>query len=376
MRLTGIGDAFGTAPDAFRTQVNQMIDRLEDEPMKKRYKLTTILAAALIAALLGTAAVAAYQGRLAEMFKSPEDGLANEAVVPGIQEMHETYEGSAVRCTVQEALYDGEGRTFALGWELFNLTGESDLYVVCDGALFGGEPGDWRTLNHVSEFFLPMEATQCTLIGELPENDSSRCALSLSVLRVVGPYTMEEDGYIAVDDALFGTGEEPALYSDALVASGSFEIADRFTLDFNMDAEKLSGTVKRLVGENDYAFDGCEVHVTFGEISATAAHIVVEYISDEEILDYGKGIGPNYEFTFSLPDGNSWWSGNAGGVFGDPVRLDDGRWKSVYDYQAIELFTQPDALVLTFVTYPVVDGTLDFEHPEVRSEDAITLRFE
>ena len=48
----------------------------------------------------------------------------------------------------------------------------------------------------------------------------------------------------------------------------------------------------------------------------------------------------------------------------------------MYDYQAIELFTQPDALVLTFATYPVVDGTLDFEHPEVRSEDAITLRFE
>lgn len=375
MKPSEIKNAFGTAPASFRLQVNQMIDRLEDEPMKKRYKLTTILAAALIAALLGTAAVAAYQGRIAELFKSPEDGLVNEAVVPGIQEMNETYEGKAVRCTVQEALYDGEGRTFALSWELTNLTGEDNLYVLCDGTLFGGERGHWHTMNSVSEFFLPREATLCTLIGGLPENNSNQCALSLSVLRAVGPYEMEEDGCIAVD-TLYGTGEELALYSDALVASGSFEIADRFTLYFDMDAEKLGSTTKRLVGENDYVFDGYEVHVTFGEISATAAHIVLEYISDEEIIDYGKGIGPNYDFTYSLPDGNPWWSGNAGGIMGDPVQLDDGRWKSVYDYEAVELFTQPDELLLTFATYPVVDGTLDFEHPEVRSEDAITLRFE
>ncbi|MBR1560319.1 MAG: hypothetical protein IJ646_08795, partial [Clostridia bacterium] len=94
-----IKHAFGATPQSFRDQVNHTIDALEDKPMKKRYKLTTLLAAALAVALAGTAAVAAFNSQIRQMYQNTENGLANDAVLPGIQTLHETYEGKAVRCT-------------------------------------------------------------------------------------------------------------------------------------------------------------------------------------------------------------------------------------------------------------------------------------
>lgn len=373
MKNSDIKNAFGKAPQSFRDQVNQMIDNLEEKPMKKRYKFTTLLAAALAAALMGTA-VAAYESHIKQMYQNTETGLANEAVLPGIQTLHETYEGNAVRCTVQEALYDAEGGTFALSWELVNLTGEDELYVLCDGLTFDGEGGSPRMEDHVNEFFLPRDATVATVMGELPDNDAKHCALSLSVLRPTGPYEVEADGCIALDEQYYSAAYEDVPNSDLLVEHANFEIADRFTLSFDMDMEALGNTAKRLTGDTDFKFDGCELNVTFGEITATHAHIMVEYISDTEITDGGKGIGPNYDINFALPEGDIWWTGNSGGSLGDPEQLPDGRWRSVYDWEAVELFTQPDELLIGLSTYPVKDGQVDLDSPTERGLD--TLRFE
>lgn len=374
MNKNEIRHAFGATPRSFREQVNQMIDELEDKPMKKRTKFTTLLAAALAVALAGTAAVAAFEGHVREFYKNPEANLSNDAVLPGIQKLHERYEGKAVNCTVQEALYDGEGGTYALSWELVNLNNEDDLYVVCDGPTFDGEYGGWRGTNHVSEFFLPEGATVATCLGELPDNHSNHCELNLTLLRPIGPYNQEDDGYITLDEPYCTAEYEGTPYSDRLVAQGNFEIAERFTLSFDMDMEALGSTAKYLTGDSDFKFDGCELNVTFGEITATRAHIVVEYISDTEITDGGKGIGPNYDINFALPEGDIWWTGNSGGSLGDPEQLPDGRWKSVYDFEAVELYTQPDALVMSLSTYPTEGGEVDLSRPTERGK--ATLRFE
>ena len=48
-----IRTAFGETPASFRDQVDRTLTQLEDEPAKKRYKFTTVLAlAALITVLL------------------------------------------------------------------------------------------------------------------------------------------------------------------------------------------------------------------------------------------------------------------------------------------------------------------------------------
>lgn len=376
MKETNIKNAFGTTPQSFRDQVNRTLEQLEDKPMKRRYKFTTILAAALIAALMGTAAVAAYEGRIKEFYQNEENHLSNETAMSGIQALHESYEGNTVRCTVQEALYDGEGGTFALSWELENLTGDHDLYVVCDGTDFDGEPGGWRGTSFVSEFFLPEGSTVATCMGELPDNNANHCALSLSILRPTGPYEEDGHGYVEVDPKYLGNADDEILYSDALLAQGNFELADRFTLRFDLDMDKLGSTARHLVGNNDYKFDGYELNVTFGEITATRARIVVEYISDTEIKDGGKGLGPYYDIDFIIPGGDIWWAGNSGGSFGDPEQLPDGRWRSVYDWEAVQLFTQPDELQMVLTTYPDKNGAQDWDHPIVHYEDAVTLRFE
>ena len=369
-----IKHAFGATPQSFRDQVNHTIDALEDKPMKKRYKLTTLLAAALAVALAGTAAVAAFNSQIRQMYQNTENGLANDAVLPGIQTLHETYEGKAVRCTMQEALYDGEGGTYALSWELVNLTGEETLYVVCDALTFDGERGDTRSEYHVSEFFLPQGTTVATTMGELPDNSASHCELSLSILRATGPYAQDGDGFIPLDDRYYSALSEGSRYSDLLVEHANFEIADRFKLSFDMDREALGSTAKYLTGDSDFKLDGCELNVTFGEITATKAHIVVEYISDTEILDGGKGIGPYYDSDFALPNGDIWWTGNSGGTLGDPEQLPDGHWRSVYDWEAVELFAQPDALDMTLTTYATEDGVLDLDSPV--AHEKVTLRFQ
>ena len=85
MKKDELRRALGTTPPAFAREVNQMIDRLEDKKMKKRYKLTAILAAALIASALGATAVAAYQGTLARQFTNTESKMTNEAAIAGIR---------------------------------------------------------------------------------------------------------------------------------------------------------------------------------------------------------------------------------------------------------------------------------------------------
>lgn len=370
MKDPNFHERLGTTPPEFSRAVNEMIDQMEDRNTKKRYKITTLLAAALLVAALSAAAVAAVQGRLAEVFTNRDTHQVNEAAVAGIQELNETREGAAVRCTVQEALYDAEGETFALSWQLENLTGEDDLYVVLDGVYFGEAQSTLRYLEGASELFLPAEGMDAAVLGELPEGGGSECELRLTVLRAVGEYTQDPDGYIEIEN--LGAEDWEELYSDTLVKDGSFEIADRFALALTLDETKLAGTARRLAQPVDEVYDGFELRVPFGEITPTSAHIVVEYITDEEPVSLGKGGGYDWSVYFTLPGGDIWWAGNAGGTQQDAVRMDDGRWKSVYDFHAVELFTQPDELVLTLTHF--TEGSV--ERRRENADATVRLKFE
>jgi len=49
--------------------------------------------------------------------------------------------------------------------------------------------------------------------------------------------------------------------------------------------------------------------------------------------------------------------------------MEDGRYMSVYHYEALELFTQPDTLIMTLVEYD------DNFKPTVHNNEAVTLHF-
>lgn len=103
--------AFGDVPEDFHRRLCAALDGLEDGKMKKRFKFSTMLAAALIAALLITgAAVAATRLGILDHMNRYEN-----AIVPldGAEALVATDMGSAeneyATLTVEEALYDGQG---------------------------------------------------------------------------------------------------------------------------------------------------------------------------------------------------------------------------------------------------------------------------
>lgn len=104
--------AFGETPESFRDQLRSTLNDLEDKNMKKRYKISTMLAAALIAALLIVGAGLA-SGKLG-VFKilnriEPLDG-AEEMVAVNLGSV----ENDLVTLSVEEAVYDGYGAILKL----------------------------------------------------------------------------------------------------------------------------------------------------------------------------------------------------------------------------------------------------------------------
>ena len=102
--------AFGDAPEDFRDRLGDTLRDLEERDMKKRYKFTTMLAAAIVAALL--IAGAAFAAERLGLFRALESA---EPICPleGAEELVTTNLGTVedeyVKLTVEEAVYDGQG---------------------------------------------------------------------------------------------------------------------------------------------------------------------------------------------------------------------------------------------------------------------------
>ena len=102
--------AFGHADEAFRLRLRQTLDGLEEKEMKKRYKLSTVLiAAVLLVAVLAGAGIAASQLGIFDFLNT-----ANPIVpLPGAEEMVATNLGTSENeyavLTVEEAVFDGQG---------------------------------------------------------------------------------------------------------------------------------------------------------------------------------------------------------------------------------------------------------------------------
>ena len=121
-------------------------------------------------------------------------------------------------------------------------------------------------------------------------------------------------------------------------------------------------------GQVEFKFNDYELRINSAYTTAISAHIEVAYITPEKPKDGGKGFGLLWEFEFDLPD-KSIWTGNAGDHWDDPVQIEDGRYLSVYHYEALRLFTQPDTLIMTLVEYD------DDFNRIVHEDEAVTLHF-
>lgn len=102
--------AFGDAPEDFRLRLHQTLDGLEEKEMKKRYKLSTaLIAAVLMIAILTGAGIAASQLGIFDFLKTADPIVP----LPGAEEMVATNLGTVENdlavLTVEEAVFDGQG---------------------------------------------------------------------------------------------------------------------------------------------------------------------------------------------------------------------------------------------------------------------------
>lgn len=350
---------------AHQSRIWKRIEQEEQMHMKKRLTLT--VAVALCALLIGTVAYAAMSGQLASWFSS-EDGRTNEDIIGMIQPVQAAYEGDVVRVSVNEAIYDEAGESYALYWTVENLTGEEGLYMLSDWPSFGGEAAYTRLINNTTEVFLNEKLTECVAIGELPEGSSRDCELNFTILRAVGPYEIAEDG--CIESPLAERVEDGEDYVSQLVGGGSFEIAEAFKLSFQV-GETDTSFLRVPAGETDFVFNDYEIKIERALLTPASALIDIRYITNEPVTDGGKGNGPLYEFEISV-DGEKKWYGNGGALIGEPEQLGDGRWSQLYEFDAKQLFLMPDALRITLVTYE--DD--DIFKPVYHRDESIELRFE
>lgn len=375
--------AFGETPESVKQCIRHSLHNADRRHYMKR-KFSTILAAAALAALLiGASAFAAVHFGISQLFTGDE--TVNEVAIGGAQTVDAAYEGDAVSLTMNDALYDAEGGTYALSWTLENLNGEDGLYVINEGVTFGGQDTFSFRASNASEYILPEGETECMLLGELPENAGNECEMSFAILRALIPVEPLADGETPEDvlargalpiapDGLFELEWAPGYsYVEALLASGYFEIADQFTVSFTLDPSKLEGTAKAYNGQDVFVFDDYEIRIRDAEVAATTARVVIEYITPEPPEDGGPGFGAMYGFSIAPPDMEIWCS-SSGGTIGDPVQLDNGRYMCIYDFDAEGLFVVPDMLRVTLVTYEKTEP--DVFAPTYHTEDAIDLTFE
>lgn len=121
-------NAFGTPTEIFRKQLHDALNDLEEKKMKKRYKITTVLLAAVIAAaLIASAGFAASRLRIFESLGfDPLEG-SEEMVLTDLGSV----ENDLVKMTVLEAVYDGHNSIV----ELLITPKDPDNYVLFDDML-------------------------------------------------------------------------------------------------------------------------------------------------------------------------------------------------------------------------------------------------
>lgn len=355
-----------------------------EEPVKKKLSVSAILVIALIAVSVTAALAVGLVSNIGQMYNL-NDNSERQELLRNIQQLYDGYEGNAVHFVLTEALYDSAAGSYGLGWTLEPLNKEDKLYVVLDGITIGGERTHTRNEMNVTGFLLEKK-TDGTVIGELPENGSGECEITFSILRPIGEIVkvhiledeeiketekrysdilangqlpMEGDGWIYSET----DGEQS--YSDSLLQTGLMEIADRFTIKADISKIAVS-EIRTYTGQESFVYDGYEIRIHNCVVTPFTAKLEIEYITDSEPGNGGKGMGPMLNLQVEVP-GTEVWSLNQSGIIEDPVQLVDGRWSTLFttDAQALQVF--PEEFKITVGFY---NEDLDF----VAYDDVITLK--
>lgn len=156
--------AYGNAPEDFHLRLTETLDGLEEEKMKKRYKFSTLLIAAVIMALLAGGAVAANQMGVLRLLTYRADPIVP---LDGVEEMVVTNLGSTENdlavLNVEEAVFDGQNVLLQL-----RLTPKDGEHHVMFDWMLQNSPRDVYTVEEI-----PHEDGSVS-IGEITRKDGKQ----------------------------------------------------------------------------------------------------------------------------------------------------------------------------------------------------------
>lgn len=342
-------------------------------------KRTAALAVALAAVLaLGCAGFAASQlDGIAGIFgyTNPETGevVVNEAAIAEITALSEVYEGKTVRFTLNEGLYTPLTGQVAMSWTLETLDPDAEYYILCNEKV-GGSWLEAGSLRYVSEYFLK-GTKNCARSGMLT-GDGLEAELKFSVMKLNGEvvrYSHVEDRSLTSEErkqtrneylkGCYAEGKLPmagdgmietvyipdASYAEELVATGLVELAEEFTVSFDLGAVSPIEAYRTYEGEKKFVFDGFEIHFREVVVTPTGSRIVYDFISDREITQEewdAMMCAPNAEV-----DGVETWTKSAGAMATDLRRTEDGRWTATVTYETYTQTVYPEELIFSITRY-------------------------
>ena len=373
MKMDDLKYAFGSTPQSVKECIRRS---LREEPrrefvMKKRRM--TVLAVALAAILaLGCIGFAATQLEgLAGVFgfTNQETGetVVNEAAMKHITALNEIYEGKTVRFKLTEGMYSPLNSYVSMGWILEPVNEGEQYYILCNERV-GGSRLDAGSLRNVTEFMLKSPA-DCARTGYLT-GEGLQTELTFSIMKIKGdPVRVSwndeketEKEFWARMEALIAEGKLPMegdgviavrpikdkTYGEELVIAGVAELAEEFTVSFDLGKVNPMNEYRVYEGEKEFDFDGFEIHINDVVVTPTDSRIVFDYICDEipteeemDMLMCGSNV--------TVPGVETWMQA-AFADSEDPV-MENGRCRITITYKITLQSVYPEELILSIAKY-------------------------
>ncbi len=374
MKMDDLKHAFGSTPESVKQCV---LRSLHEEPRREKVmkrKMTLSLAAALAVVLaLGCAGFAATQlDGLAGVFgfTNQETGetVVNEAALKHITALNEVYEGKTVRFKLTEGMYSPLNSYVSMGWILEPVNEGEQYYILCNERV-GGSRLDAGSLRNVTEFMLKSPA-DCARTGYLT-GEGLETELKFSIMKIKGdPVRVSwndeketEKEFWARMEALIAEGKLPMegdgviavrpikdkTYGEELVIAGVAELAEEFTVSFDLGQISPVDEHRVYEGEKKFSFDAFDVEISQVVVTPGDSRIEFDLLFDKEITQ--EDIDTSTCHIDIAVEGMEYWFKAGYPRFSAPEKTADGRWKIAVTYETAMQSVYPEELILSIAEY-------------------------